>query len=159
MGRLLAVLLVAVLLAGCGGHTDGGLRPDPRTSEPPTDPTAQPAEPTVVGLVSGSAAAGQVSKRPVPVSDPADLAEFVDQFEAGLDELVTRKARKADVPDGQELYAAVVGLGCEPPKRVDVTTKGGRLRILPVPRKPTGTVQCLVPITTVALVTAPPQPG
>lgn len=159
MGRLLAALLTAALtaglLTGCG-DTDGGLRPDPGADDPPTgqaEPT-EPTEPTVVGVVSGSAAAGQLSRRPVPVSEPKQLADFVDQFDAGLDELVTRRAERAEVPEGQTLYAAVVAIGCEPPEDVDVRMKGDRLRILPVPRKPTGKVQCLVAITTVALVTA-----
>lgn len=135
--------VLAALLTGCGGAGVPG-------TEGPGDPVP---EPTVVALVSGSAAGGRVSPEAVRVEDPAALADFAARFDGHLGERVVAAAETADVPEGHVLFAAVVDLGCEPPDDVRVTEAADGARVTAVTEKPSG-IQCLVPITTVALVTA-----
>lgn len=157
LGRaLIAVLLGALPLAGCGdGSTTDAVDRD--TSSPsPTEPsmsTGDPVqEPTVVALISASNAGGRVSVEPVPIGDPTSLAAFTRGLDARLSRDVAQQARTATVPDGQTLLAAVVGISCEAVMSVRVKVRDGAPVIVAPPQK--SDKQCLVPVTTVAVVTA-----
>lgn len=154
LGMLLAL---TVLLTGCGseGADEQADDPDPaETSSTPT-PTNGPVDFTHVGVVSESAAGGQVDPQAVDLSDDAALADFVVQFEddrmaAALEAAVA----DAEVAEGETLVGAVVALGCVPPKEVTVERTEGGLEINAMPAKESDpAVQCLVAITSVAVVT------
>src|SRR4051812_5104069 len=146
MRRTLGALVLLTLLVGCGdatGHTDGGLKPDPSA-----------AEVSQVALLTGTSAGGEVTTEPTPLPDDAAAEEYAAQFRN--DELqaeIVATAKQTVVPEGQQLAAAVVAVGCEVPEKIVGTGSGSDLALhapLPSPTK-----QCFAPITTVALVLIP----
>jgi hypothetical protein len=145
MRTVLGTLVLLLALAGCGsdeGHTDGGLKPDPSASEA--------AQVTQVALVTGTSAGGEVTTALTVLADEAAVRTYADQFRNdGFQGEIVAAARKADVPEGQQLAAAVVAIGCEVPTKVFGTEDDLRV-VLPSPTK-----ECFAPITTVALVLVP----
>jgi hypothetical protein len=146
MRRTLGTLVLLAALAGCGddtGHTDGGLQADPRTPEV-----------TQVALLTGTSAGGEVTTEPTPLRDAAAVRTYADQFRN--DELqgeIVAAAEKAEVPEGRQLAAAVVAVGCEVPTRVVGTGTDADVALHAV--LPSPTKKCFAPITTVALVLLP----
>ena len=158
MTRLLA-LIAALLLSTSACGSDQGSAQDP-TDEPSTgEPTSPEFSYDVVALVSGSAAHGPSEKgaRPALLSDEATLAKYAGQFQGPLPSSLKKQGGQAlsDLPAGQALTATVVAVGCEPPTDVTVTNSGGTLSIQAVPVD--SNIQCLVPVTTVALVSMPEE--
>ena len=155
MTRLLG-LIAALLLAlnGCG--SEQGSAQDPGNGSPGDESTPEFSY-DVVALVSGSAAHGPGAKgtRPAYLADEATLEKFADQFQGPLPASLRREGSQAleDLRQGQALTATVVAVGCEPPTEVTVTQTGGTVSIEAVPVD--STIQCLVPVTTVALVSMP----
>jgi len=142
MPRTLGTLVLLLVLAGCG-------------SEPEAD-VLNPDEPafTQVDLLSATAAGGEVTTQPTLLPDDAAVQEYAGQFRS--DELggeIIAAADQADVPEGQQLAAAVVAVGCEVPTKVVGTGEGDDLALHAV--LPPSTKQCFAPITTVALVLLP----
>lgn len=162
LGRpLTALLLSALLLAGCGEDpiTDAVEAGPTTTSPDPTEPSMSAGdpvqEPSVVAMLSETAAGGRVSAAPVPIDDVDTLRDFVRGLEGRMPRQVVRAAAGATVPDGQTLLAAVVDISCVPPLDVSVEVDDGRVVVQPLKEKPTGRApQCLAPVTTVAIVTA-----
>ena len=66
---------------------------------------------------------------------------------------MTQAAAATDVPDGQQLAAAVVAIGCDVPTRVVGHGTGDDVALHAV--LPSPTKECFAPITTVALVLLP----
>jgi hypothetical protein len=68
-------------------------------------------------------------------------ADLASQVEAAV--------RRTTVPDGQELWGAVVSVGCEEPTGIELvqTFEGYEVTAM----LPKSTVQCLVAVTSVAL--------
>jgi len=66
---------------------------------------------------------------------------------------LTKAYQKADVPEGEVLVGTVVGVSCQAPSEVNVeqTKSGVEITADPVKTKN----QCIVPVTTVALVSVP----
>jgi hypothetical protein len=114
----------------------------------------------VVEIVTASPGSGDVDRRPTELAPEDHLGELVAGLDGGLAVDVRRAAERAaadpevreHVEDGGRLMGAVIWLGCETPRRVAVSGEGDRLRVRAVV-KSAGEVQCLVPITTVALFT------
>jgi len=143
MRRSLGLLALLAGLAGCGGHTDGGLKPDPAA-----------AEVTQVALLTGTSAGGEVTTKPTELPDAAAVREYADQFRNDrLQGGIVAAAEKAEVPEGSRLAAAVVAVGCEVPARVVGTGTGADVAVHAV--LPSPTKKCFAPITTVALVLLP----
>ncbi|MBA2955958.1 hypothetical protein GON03_16595 [Nocardioides sp. MAH-18] len=144
MRRTLGILVLLLGLAGCG---DG----EPSRGDVQTDPTP---EITQVDLLTGTAAGGSVTSTATVLPDDAAVQDYAAQFRN--DELggeVVAAADDADVPDGQQLAAAVVAVGCEVPTDVEGTYDGGAVQVsATVPRSDR---QCLAPITSVALMLVP----
>src|SRR4051794_27548902 len=143
MRRTLGTTVLLLALAGCG--SDSGAPDAGRTED---------AQVTQVALLTGTSAGGEVTAEPTPLPDAAAVDAYAAQFRN--DELqgeIVSTAQQTDVPDGEQLAAAVVAVGCEVPKEVVGTGSGSDLALhapLPSPTK-----QCFAPITTVALVLIP----
>ncbi|MFC6046036.1 hypothetical protein [Nocardioides hankookensis] len=144
MRRTLGLLLLLLALVGCGEkvHTDGGLKAEPAD------------EVTQVALLTGTSAGGEVATEPTPLPDAEAVEKYAAQFRN--DELqgdIVTTAEQTEVPDGQQLAAAVVAVGCEVPEEVVGTGSGDDLALhAPVPSP---TKECFAPMTTVALVLVP----
>lgn len=107
----------------------------------PTTTTAQ--------IISASNADGEADPRPVPVGDPASLDDFVAPLGADLGLRVRTAVRRAEVPAGQTLMAAVVAVGCDTPTGIELVQTFDGYEVTPV--LPKSGVQCLVAVTSVAL--------
>lgn len=127
MRRLLGTLAVLLALAGCG---------DESSRESP------PAAPDVL-LVHATAGGGSVEKQATDVTDDADLAAYVAQFDDGLAQQVSEAAREVG---GDTVLAQVVSVGCDVPPTAHL--EGGAIVPAAVPRP---TPECFAPVTTVAL--------
>jgi hypothetical protein len=165
LGSVLPALVLAATLGACGGDDSGAAR-DPGLTSPTSNPATSAAtasdgsvEFELVDTVTVTAAGGQLSETAVPLSDEAAVQSFVAQFSAGdLADQVESAVAQADVPAGQELYGAVVAIGCDAPDQVTVTRSGSDVVITPVavasPKS-----ECFAPMTTVALVLVPTAPA
>lgn len=167
---LLALGLAGTLALSACGHendedpdtaTDGGSSAGESPTGSPTDgssPTAASEPWRLVTLKSGSNVGGKVGP-PASVDDTATVNQFLSQFgPADSSDPATRFVNglqtaidKAEPGPDRGLAAAVVDVSCEPPKKVRVTGSGERLRVEAV-KTGKNTTQCLVPITTVAVV-------
>ncbi len=153
MARRLGLLLATAALAvtGCG---------TPSSSTTEVDPAGMPSGPIpdarVLPLVAIHGVAGKVSTRAVPLVTPAQQAAFVRQFPSRLVQQRVRGALRAPLAQaGSNVVGAVVASGCDVPPGVTVTADGqGHVAIVaravasPLP-------ECLIPVTTVALVDLP----
>jgi hypothetical protein len=153
MRRTLGALALAALLAvgtgGCGSDDTGATDDAGKVLASP-----ETTKVTQVAIVTGTAAGGRVTTEPTLLPDEDAVRTYAEQFrnDRFQGELVS-EAAAADVPDGEQLAAAVVAVGCEVPSGVVGTTTGDHVSVqavLPSPDK-----QCLAPITSVALVTLP----
>ncbi len=145
---LLVVVLAPALLVGCGdgsGTTDASDGGSGADSAPPV---------TQVDLLTGPSAGGAVADTATELPDEEAVREYAFQFR---NELLQREilhaAERVEVPEGQQLAAAVVAVGCEVPTEVVGTSEADGVRVaatMPPPEK-----RCLVPITSVALMLVP----
>jgi len=169
--RLLPTLvLVVALTAACGSGTEGGVgatgasTPSTSTPSPSNSPSLTPlssapptqdgAFPVVVDLVAAAAAGGEVTRVPTPIGTDDEQARYLDGFEPRMTEQVVASIRSLAPAGDLELTATVVALGCEVPEDVVVQEQDGGWRVRAVASK-TAPVQCLVPVTTIALVLLP----
>ena len=156
------LLLLPLLLAGCGGEGSGSATDDASAS-PSTPGSTAPdpgaAEPVVLALVHETNAGGTVSGELTPIGGDG-LLDFLMQFDSsGLSEQVMAVAEANAPAEGRELTAAVVAIGCDVPPGVSVTQPDGAEQGWTVtPDKVTEPLQeCLAPVTTVAVVDVPSQ--
>ncbi|WP_193605020.1 hypothetical protein [Nocardioides dongkuii] len=149
MRRALGTVLLLAVLSACGTEENPPAATD--TPASPDTPAASPAW-SEVALVSESAGRGEVAAVATPLPDEAAVRGFVAPFDDRLANEVAVAARAAAVPEGQELYGAVVAIGCEVPSGVTVVQEGEDVVVTAMKEKPSPGVQCLVPVTTVALV-------
>lgn len=139
MRRILGTALLGLLAltAGCGDGDGAGA---PASTEYEH-----------VSMVSGTAAGGDVSTEATVLDGTADVRRYVEQFRGTMPRDVTRAVAKAEPPDGYDLAAAVVSIGCDVPPGVTVERTGDTIEIRPEeiasPRP-----ECLAAVTTVALV-------
>jgi hypothetical protein len=103
-------------------------------------------------MVTESAVGGMVSPGAVPLADVSAVHQFTGQFEN--DRMETRLVQLIDgleVPDDKAAYAAVVAIGCEVPPDVVVTSTDTGI-LIEGTKPTTKPVECLVPMTSVAVV-------
>jgi hypothetical protein len=146
MRHTLGIIAFLLALTACGSDAQDSAGDAP-------DPGVGPAV-TQVALLTGTSAGGEVTTEPTVLADGAAVQEYADQFRN--DELggeIVAAAEKAEVPEGQQLAAAVVAVGCEVPTRVVATGTDEDVALHAV--LPSPTKECFAPITTVALVLLP----
>lgn len=180
---LLAALVLAGGLAGCGDD-DGGTATDPAgttsTPSPSDTPSETPSEtpspsespsqdPSASGdatpiRVEGSAGvtdavlvdATEGGGSPSEMAIALDTEQAVADFVVGLQSGLPGEVAAA-VEDlrapGTTPYGAVVSTGCEPPRSVAVDAGEAGFQV--VPALPKSTVQCLAPVTYVVVFAAP----
>jgi hypothetical protein len=167
---LLRTALAMPALAGCadsgnpatGDGNEGNDAADARTQDS-TSPTASttpsaslPSGAAVdfieVALLSRTGGGGTVDYRATILDDRAAVKRFGARFRSpALGNQLQVAIRKADVPEGQVLAAAVVAIGCDVPPGVVVQQLDDGLAI--VPKEVTNPLrECLAPVTTTALV-------
>jgi hypothetical protein len=160
---LVVVGLAVVLLVGCGSD-EPEASPADQTSSEPTDETSEPSpsetvppgpvEYTAIALISASNAEGTVSPRAVVLDSQKAVGKFAGQFSGDqLGNALARQYARADLPKGEVMLGAVVDVSCQPPSdlQVEKTKRGIEVTATTKASK----VQCLVPVTTVALVSVP----
>ena len=158
MRRVLGILLLTtLLLAGCGeGDGDGGgdTADDPAPSAPSSTAPSEPAPSNdwrLVGVAHATAAGGEVSLRPTPVNDPAEVADFsLDFTRPQLEQQILRVVAENPPEAGRELVAAVVSIGCDVPTAV--TYANGEVRAMKVADP---LQECFAPVTSVAVLEVP----
>ena len=144
---LLAVLLTTGLAAGCGNGD--GTATDRASST--TAPTGT-ASPETIGLVSQSAGGGRVNEHATVLDDDAAVAAFSRQFRTdAVRNRIELAIRKAHLSSGTTVVGAVVSIGCDVPPGVEVQGSGDAVTITPK-EVASPLEECLVPVTTVALV-------
>lgn len=161
---MVPTLILGALLgqAGCARATDEPGTPSPAQApspsatrgDPSTGPTGSPGEVAhrVVDEVTGADAGGTTGSGLVALPDDGAVETWLSQFSgegirADLREVVD--AGRARLADDEALLGAVLSIGCESPRRWFLERDDGELRVRVL--MPKRTVQCLVPVTTVAV--------
>lgn len=157
MRTLLGLLLaLPLLLTGCGADDDGAATDPPTQAPSDATPVSESAEPELLTLVAQSDVGGEVDPVAVSLDGQEAVDAFTDQFEDGrMGEALTDALAEVRVPAGLVPAAAVVAIGCTSPTEVDLEVTGLGVEVSAAPEK--GDVQCLVPVTTVAVVAADPD--
>lgn len=153
--RLGTALLALGLLVGCGSADDTADQTSEQSQEPsPSPPETGPVDFTQVALISVSNAEGSVDPQAVVLDSQAAVDEFAGQFSGTqMRTALTKAYQKADVPEGDVLVGSVVGVSCQAPSEVHVEQTNDGVEITADPVKTKN--QCIVPVTTVALVSVP----
>jgi hypothetical protein len=112
-------------------------------------PAGDAATTTTARIITVSNADGETSPRPVPLTDPASVQDFVATMGADLGPQVRAAVRQTDVPPGQTLMGAIVAVGCDEPTAVEVVQTFDGYEVTAV--LPKSGVQCVVAMTSVAL--------
>ena len=142
---LLALLLTTGLAAGCG--SSDGTATDRSSSTP-----SGTVSPETIGLIGQSAAGGRVNEHATVLDDGAAVAAFSRQFRTdAVRHRIEGAIHTAHLASGKTVVGAVVSVGCDVPPGVEVEGTGDALTI--TPKKVASPLEeCLVPVTTVALV-------
>lgn len=142
-----------------GGTSDGA--DGARGSGSPEEQPQAPVEHDLLTVVSTTLGGGTVDEQAVDLTEPGGVEELVAGLDAGMParvwHVVRRERRRPAVQEalsgGADLYGAVVWIGCETPDEIVVRRGDAGLEARAVV-KSTGTVQCLAPVTSVAVFTA-----
>ena len=110
-------------------------------------------EPGQAVIVKASNVDGETAKRASALVDDQAVDAFLSATDARLAADVRAAVDAVEVPADSTLFGAVVSVGCDTPTAVNwVTTFDG---IEVTPTMPKSGVQCLVPVTSVALFLVP----
>lgn len=154
--------LLLATVAGCGSegsdNDDPGAATDTASSETSTGSGGQlvigeTVEPGQAVIVSASNVDGDTSKLASALVNDKALDTFVATMDARLAEDVRAAARATQVPADSTLFAAVVSVGCHKPTGISWSTTFDGIEVTPT--LPKAEVQCLVPVTSVALFLVP----
>ncbi len=164
-----AVLLLSAA-AGCGSETgdsdDSATATDTSSETEMETATTDPSEgagaslpvgdtvtPDQAMVVSASNVDAQTATRASALVDDQAVNAFLSGVDARLASEVRAAVAQVEVPADSTLFGAVVSVGCETPTAVDWVTTFDGIEVTPTVPK-TG-VQCLVPVTSVALFLVP----
>ncbi len=160
--RLVATLTSGVLLlAVASGCASGAADPSASATESSrsSDSSSSGAgasltvgdavEPGQALIVSASNVDGPTTQRASALVNDQAVETFVSDTDARLADEVRTAVKAVQVPDGSTLFGSVVSVGCDKPVAVtwDKTFDG----IEATAEVPKSGVQCLVPVTSVAL--------
>ena len=82
------------------------------------------------------------------------VEEFAGQFSGDqMRNALARQYARADLPNGEVMLGAVVDVSCQPPSELQVEKTKRGIEVTATTK--VSKVQCLVPVTTVALVSVP----
>lgn len=162
VNRTLVALVAVALLVGCGTNEPTARPEEQETSSGTTQPSLSPGttlpngpiDYTRIAVISESNVDGTVDAQATVLDSQAAVDEFAGTFSGSqMGQSLQREYRDADVPDGEVLVGAVIGVACQPPNnlKVEKTDRGVDITATAKISK----VQCLVPVTTVALVSVP----
>lgn len=166
LAALVAVLLLVTACGAGAGDPTGGDGSAAQAS-PVVSPSASSASSASASASAAPAPRAQVldvvglplageETDPVPeaVTLPTEATAYAARFPSSARASLRAAIDGVDVPPGLDLRAAVVLVGCQEPADVLLDNAGtGGWTVRAVPPKPT--VQCLVPVTYVALVGVP----
>ncbi|GAA4682272.1 hypothetical protein [Nocardioides nanhaiensis] len=137
--HLLPVLVLVVLPAGCG------------ESSPTTGSTTSRSW-ELVEILDATAAGGSVSSRPVPVGTAEQQRALTrDLTRPELARRLAEVVAEHETAPGRRLVGAIVAIGCTPP--TEVTYDDGLVR----PPPSGAQVQCLAPVTSLAVLEVPAE--
>jgi hypothetical protein len=149
LGLLLAT--AAVALTGCGSSSSPATATGPRPL-----PSGPIHDARVLPLVAMHGVAGPVSTQAMPLVTPAQQAAFVRQFPGALVQRRVRGALRGPLQHRwSNVVGAVVASGCDVPPGVVVTADGRGGVTIVAKEVPSPLPECLIPVTTVALVDLP----
>ena len=152
----LTALLTCGLATGCGD--DGGVATDSTSAGDRSSATPSgggSVEFTKLALIGQSGAGGRVDQHATVLDSDAAVAAFARQFRTpSAQHRIETAISKADVPSDRTVVGAVVSLGCDVPPGVSVRGTGAALTITPM-KVASPTPECLVAVTTIALVSVP----
>jgi hypothetical protein len=106
-------------------------------------------EPGQAVIVSASNVDGETSTTASALVDDQSLDAFVATMDPRLATDVRAAVEAASVPAGSTLFGAVVSVGCDQPTSIEWSTTFDGIEVTPT--LPKSGVQCLVPVTSVAL--------
>ena len=110
-------------------------------------------EPGQALVVSASNVDGESARRASALVDDQAINEFLSATDGRLAHDVRAAVKEAQVPGDSTLFGAVVSVACETPTSITWTATLGGIEVTPTLPKPG--VQCLVPVTSVALFLVP----
>lgn len=163
-------VFVLVSVLGCGSDSDDGNATDTSTTEPAPSESGSPGSDTSTGagghvvvggsvepgqavIVSASNVDGETAERASALVDKKSVEAFVSATDARLAADVRTAIEEVQVPDDSTLFGAVVSVGCHTPTGITWSTTFEGIEVSPV--LPKTKVQCLVPVTSVALFLVP----
>jgi len=146
---LVPLFLLASVLGGCGDSADPDSGPDSGTPS-----STAPAEPTVVGVWSATAAGGRRTGPAVDVSTGKGREALLGGLRGPLVTDVSAAIDAAAVSDGQRLVGGIVSIGCGTLTGATVVQRNGGVAFEPVfAVKPPP--ECFAAVTGVALALVP----
>ena len=104
-------------------------------------------------MVSASNVKGQTSKQASALVDDAATDAFLATIDKRFADEVRAAAKAVQVPAGSTLFGAVASVGCEEPTSITWQTTFDGVEVRATLPKPG--VQCLVPVTSIALFLVP----
>jgi hypothetical protein len=134
------------------------LTPEPGTMSGDTIDVGGSAGITSATLLHGTDVGGSSSTLAFALDSDQAKADFAAQFDGGTgagfaDTISSAADSEAQASPGSTPYAAIVAVGCEPPR--SVTIDAGEAGFEVVARMPKSTVQCFAPMTYVVVFAAP----
>lgn len=126
---------------------------DATTATTATLRTGDEVVPGQAVVVSASNVKGETSKLASALVDDASIDAFLGNLDQGYADKVRVAAQATEVPAGSTLFGAIVSVGCEEPTSItwDQTFDGIEVSAT----VPKSDIQCLVPVTSIALFVIP----
>lgn len=123
-------------------------------SEPETsaEPDAVPSiDADVIRVVSASNVGGRVSQRAVAVAGAPGVRRLTKGLDGRMVEEVEATVRDIRAAGGSGVMGAIVSVSCEHPEPAEITVVEADEGYVVIGPKPDKSIQCLVPVTSIAL--------
>jgi hypothetical protein len=158
------VLAALAVLTGCGEQSvdraddSASQSEQDRPTDEPTNEPADPGDPVVVDIVSGSAVGrAPVAETATVISSDAMLDRYLRQFDSPsfLADLNAAVAA-AEPEEGRALGLAVIEISCDEPPSAEVTQEGAKFFVT-AGKVANPHQECFAPVTSVAVLDLPAQ--